>query len=173
MSSGLDRSLPKVVAVSPARSPLTLNVRWADGTASRVDLTGLVHSSRHFRVFADDSKAFRKVRPTEFGGGIEWDNGLDYSADTLRMLADEQQPAGGDQLVDFESRFGLNTAETAALLDVAERTIRAYRQASTLPQPVAIALRRMQRDPTVLAAHYRPIPRRSPGRPRRDATDNR
>ena len=84
--------LPRVKAVSPGRVPLTLNVEWNDGTKSKVDMTGLVYSSRHFRVFAEDAAAFRQVKPDEFCTGIEWANGLDYSARTLKMLADEQKP---------------------------------------------------------------------------------
>ena len=81
-------TLPRINAVSAARAPWTLNVTWVDGTRDRIDLTGLIHRSRHFRVFLDDPGAFRKVRVAEFGGGIEWKNGLDYGADTVKMLAD-------------------------------------------------------------------------------------
>ena len=82
---------PRVKAVSPGRAPLTLNVEWSDGAKSKVDMTGLVYSSRHFHVFAEDAAAFRQVKPDEFGTGIEWANGLDYSARTLRLLADKQK----------------------------------------------------------------------------------
>jgi hypothetical protein len=44
---------------------------WADGTKERVDLTGLIYRSRHFRRFLDHHAAFRKVRVADFGGGIE------------------------------------------------------------------------------------------------------
>ncbi len=162
-------ALPRVKSVSAARQPLTLAVQWADGTKSRVDLTGLVHRSRHFAVFADDPGAFRKVRAVNYGSGIGWDNGLDYAATTLKTLADEQKPLSGKYLTAFAHRFKLNTAEVAALFKVAERTVRAYRLADELPQPVAISLRRMESDPTVLAAHYRPIGKRARGRPKREA----
>ena len=61
-----------------------------------------MHRSRHFRVFLDAPAAFRKVRVAYCGAGIEWDNGLDYGADTLKMLADEQRPVSGADLVAFE-----------------------------------------------------------------------
>ena len=51
------RTLPRVKSVEAAKTPLSLNVAWDDGTKSRVDLTGLVHSSRHFAVFAEDQAA--------------------------------------------------------------------------------------------------------------------
>ena len=160
-------TLPRVKAVAAAKSPLSLSVAWDDGTKSQVNLTGLVHSSRHFGVFAEDQAAFRRVRPVGYGSGIGWDNGLDYSAATLKTLAQQQQAVSGKLLAAFEAKHKLNTAETAALLHVAERTIRAYREADALPEPIAIALRTLDSDATVFAAHYRPIVRRERGRPRK------
>lgn len=163
-------TLPRVKAVSLARTPWTLNVTWADGMKDRIDLTGLIHRSRHFRVFLDDLAAFRKVHVADFGGGIEWDNGLDYGADTMKILADEQRPLTGSDLVTFEAELSLSTAETAALLGLAERTVRAYCTAERLPQAVAIAIRAIRASSTVLAAHYRPVGHRRRGRPRKRAT---
>lgn len=157
----------RVKSVEPAKSTFTLKVIWADGSRSRVDLTGLIHSSRHFKAFAGDVAAFRRVKPVAYGTGIGWENGLDYSASTLRTLADEQRPLGGDDLIAFENKFDLNTAETAALFHVAERTVRAYRSAQALPETIAMALRAFESDSTIFAAHFRPIARRERGRPRR------
>lgn len=161
-------ALPRVKSVAAARAPWTLNVTWADGAKGRVDLTGLIHRSRHFCRFLDDAAAFRKVHVADFGGGVEWENGLDYGADTLRMMADEQRPVTGADLIVFESELDLSTAETAALLGLAERTVRAYRTAKKLPQSVAIAIRTIRASNTVLAAHYRPIGHRARGRPRKE-----
>jgi hypothetical protein len=163
-------ALPRVKTVSATSTPWTLKVAWADGAKDRIDLTGLVHRSRHFRVFLDVPAAFRKVRVAYCGAGIEWDNGLDYGADTLKMLADEQRPVSGADLVAFESELDLSTAETAALLGLAERTVRAYRRAKRLPQSVAIAFRTIRASNTVLAAHYRPVGQRGRGRPRKQTT---
>jgi len=160
--------LPRVKAVSAARTPWTVNVTWADGGEDRIDLTGLIHRSRHFCVFLDRPAAFRKVSVAPFGAGIEWENGLDYGADTLKMLADEQRPVTGADLSAFEADLKLSTAETAALLGVAARTVRAYRRAKRLPQSVAIAVRTIRASQTVLAAHYRPVGQRGRGRPRKD-----
>jgi hypothetical protein len=161
--------LPRVKAVSAGRAPWTINVTWADGRKDRADLTGLVHRSRHFRRFLDHPAAFRKVRVAPFGAGIEWQNGLDYGADTLKMMADEQRPVGGAGLTAFEAELNLSTAETAALLGLAERTVRAYRRAKRLPRSVAIAIRTIRASHTVLAAHYRPVGQRGRGRPKKHA----
>jgi hypothetical protein len=173
MSSDKEKAmdtLPRVKAVGAARALWTVNVAWMDGTRDRIDLTGLIHRSRHFRAFLDDRAAFRKVRVADFGGGIEWDNGLDYGADTLKMMADEQRLVSGRDLVAFESELKLTTAETAALLGLAERTVRAYRAAKRLPQSVAIAIRTIRASNTVLAAHYRPVGHPMRGRPKKPAT---
>ncbi len=165
------KNLPRVKAVEPAKEPLSLRVIWDDGTRSRVDLSGLVHSSRHFAGFAEDHAAFRRVRPVGHGSGIGWDNGLDYSAATLRTLAEQQKPLSGRDLAAFERRHGLNIAETAAMLDVAERTVRSYREADALPEPIAVTLRVLDDDPTVFAAHYRPVECRGRGRPKKVAAE--
>jgi hypothetical protein len=157
----------RIKSVEPAKSAFTLKVVWADGSRSRVDFTGLIHRSRHFKAFADDAAAFRRVKPIAFGTGIGWANGLDYSAATLKTLADEQHALSGDDLVAFEKKFGLNTAETAVLLHVAERTVRVYRAADALPETIAMALRSLEADSTIFAAHYRPVARRERGRPRK------
>lgn len=158
--------LPRVKSVRADRKPFTLKLEWADGERSKVDLTGLVHRSRHFKVFADDPKAFACVKPDEFGTGIEWDNGLDYSAQTLRSLAGEQKSVPGKYLKRFEETFVLNTEETAKLLDVTPRTIVNWRRSSALPRTVYIALRRFEHDPTAFAALYRPVKSRPRGRPK-------
>ena len=162
--------LPRIknVAVSQ-KAPLSLDVTWTDGTKSRIDMTGLVHTSRHFKVFAEDAAAFRKVKPVGYGSGIGWQNGLDYSAATLKTMAEQQRALSGKHLVAFEREHGLNTAETAAMLHVAERTVRAYRAADSLPETIAMALRAFETDPTIFAAHFRPVARRERGRPRKVA----
>lgn len=165
--------LPRVKSVEPAKTPYGLDIVWSDGRKTRADLTGLVHRSPHFRVFLSDPDAFRKVRAVHYGTGIGWDNGLDYSASTLRILADAQRPMRGKDLSAFESRHGLHAAETAKLLGVAERTVRAYRAADVLPEAIAISLRALESDRTVFAAHYRPSMRRTRGRPKRYATSGR
>ncbi len=165
--------LPKIAAVSAAKAPFTLHVTWGDGKKDVVNLTGLVSLSKHFRVFLADPKSFRKVRPTEFGGGIEWSNGLDYSADSLMTLADEQKPMTGKDLVTFEKSFALNSEEMAGLLDVTPRSIHNWRKADELPALVSGALRKFERDKTAFAAHYRPIEVKPRGRPKAANTSKR
>ena len=162
--------LPRVKQVSAGKRPWSVNVRWKDGSESHIDLTGLIHRSRHFRRFLEDPLAFRKIKVVDWGAAIGWENGLDYSADTLRTIADEQRPLSGVDLLAFEAKHNLNSAETANLFDVSERTIREYRSAEILPQPVALALRAMLANSAVLDAHYRPATRRPRGRPKKSVS---
>lgn len=71
---------------------MDLNIVWDNDERSRVDLTGLVPRSRHFKVLVDDPAAFRNVRVSDFGGGVAWQNGLDYGADTLKTMAESSDP---------------------------------------------------------------------------------
>jgi hypothetical protein len=162
-------TLPRVKSVAASKKGWALDVVWADNRKSRVDLTGLIHRSKHFRVFVDDIKAFQKVAPVHYGSGIGWENGLDYSATTLQTLAEEQRPMKGRDLIAFEERHSLNTAEMAALLEVAERTVRAYKSSDILPSTIAMSLRSLDADPARFAAHYKPIERRERGRPKKIA----
>jgi hypothetical protein len=161
--------LPRVKSVTAGKKGWILHVVWSDGGKSRIDLTGLVHRSKHFRVFIDDLKAFHKVAPVNFGSGIGWENGLDYSATTLRTLAEEQRPMKGKELASFAKKHALNTAEVAGLLEIAERTLRAYKTADVLPTTIAMSLRSLDADPARFAAHFRPVERRERGRPRKVA----
>lgn len=160
-------ALPRVKSVTASKRGWILDVVWFDNRKTRVDLTGLVHRSKHFHIFVDDPKAFQSVAPVNFGSGIGWENGLDYSASTLQTLAEEQRPMKGKDLTAFEQKHNLNTAEIAALLEIAERTVRAYKAANVLPTTIAMSLRSLDADPARFAAHFRPIERRDRGRPRK------
>jgi hypothetical protein len=53
-----------------------------------------------FSGFLNDQAAFRKVKVADFGGGAQWDNGFDYSADTAqddgrRTTPDDRSRSGG------------------------------------------------------------------------------
>jgi DNA-binding transcriptional regulator YiaG len=172
MSAGTnhDGEMPRVKRVSAGKRPWTVDVQWKDGSESHVDLTGLIHRSRHFRRFLEEPLAFRKVKIVDWGAAIGWENGLDYSANTLKTIAEEQRPLSGADLQAFEAKNNLNSAETANLFDVSERTIREYRTVEKLPQPIALALRAMLANSAVLDAHYRPAARRPRGRPKQSVS---
>lgn len=156
--------LPRVKSVT-AGPRFTLKIEWKDGSRTSADLTGLIYSSEHFGVFGKDPEAFRHVRPVAWGDGVEWDNGLDYSANTLKELSEEQQPMKGSELRRFVSDRNLNNEEFAGLLGCTTKTVRTYFRAKQVPRWVATTVRCFQRDDTLFAAHFRPVKVRPRGRP--------
>lgn len=119
-----------------------------------------------FRRVRRDPAAFRRVKPVAWGDGIEWDNGLDYSAYTLKELAEEQQPMKGAELRKFAIARKLNNSEVAGLLGCTVKTVRSYYGAQKIPRWVATTVRCFQRDDTLFAAHFRPVKIKPRGRPK-------
>lgn len=158
-------ALVKIVAVEP-KAPYTVKFVLADGRHRQVDLTGLVHTSQHFRRFAEDKTAFKDVRVTRYGSGIEWSNGLDLSVETLNIMADEQREMSGQEFAKFLGKLNVNIEEAAHILDVSTRTIRSYKNAKRVPRTYAVTLRRCAQDHAVFAALYRPIAVNPRGRPK-------
>ena len=125
--------LRRIRSVSAVRGkPYTMRVAWQNGTKATVDMTGVVHRLSAFKPLRDPA-AFRKARVIADGLGIGWDGGLDYSARSLRLLAEEQCTLSGADLVEFERRAGLTTREPAQIFDVAPRTA-SYRRSDCLPR---------------------------------------
>ena len=79
----------RLKAVKASSRSFILSVVWTNGTRSKVNLTDLVRNSRHFHIFAKNAAAFRRVRTTRYGTGIEWKNGLDCSVETLQTLSND------------------------------------------------------------------------------------
>ncbi len=163
--------LKRLKSVAALRGkPYTLRVVWQNGSRDLVDMTGVVHRVAAFAPLRDPA-AFRKVRVIADGLGIGWEGNLDYSARSLRLLAEEQRTLSGADLVEFERKAGLTTRETAQIFDVAPRTVASYRRSPRLPRAIGSMLRSLRNDPAVLAAYYRPLSR-ARGRPRKHAGEN-
>ncbi len=165
-------TLPRVRRVRPAKAAKTLAVDWSTGERDIIDLTGLIARVAAFAPL-EDAEIFATVEPVAFGTGIGWPaterpghDALDYGADTLHRLAAEQRPMAGADVIILRKRLRLSVQEFADLLEVSLGTMKNYQRADRVPTPIAIALRAMAYDPTVLRAHFRP---RKPGRPRKDA----
>lgn len=150
-------------------------VRPAGGRALRVrfvgerrdhelDLTGLFARSRHFAPLMSDDELFAKPTIIEDGLGVAWPvetkwGHLDLSAETLRRIAEEQQPMTGTDFTKWRATLGLSLTEAAKLLGVGRRTVMAYMKKDQLPAAVAIACRALARDKHVFAAHFVPARR--------------
>ncbi|UEM18418.1 helix-turn-helix transcriptional regulator [Skermanella mucosa] len=146
-----------------ASAPYLLHVTWRDGGDDEVDMTGVVNGLDIFAPLKDP-ELFATVEVVDWGSGIEWRNGLDYSSDSLAHLAEEQRDMAGPDLREWQEEMGLSIQETADLFGVAPSTVKEYRKAQRLPIAWQIACRAMRKDRETFLAHFRP---RLAGRPRK------
>ena len=150
-----------------AEAPYTLRVTWRDGQTDVIDMEGVISAFEPFAPLKNEA-AFTTVRVADWGSGVEWDNGLDYSSDSLEHLAEEQRGMSGNEFKAWGDSMGLSINETADLFGVATSTIKEYRKPDrTLPIAWQIACSAMKRDRETFFAHYRP---RLTGRPRKAET---
>jgi hypothetical protein len=80
------KTLPRIVAVTVDKRPLTLRVRWDKGDDSRVDVSGLIETFRVYEPLRRSPEVFAQVRLGEHGTDVVWSDDVDMSADTLWRL---------------------------------------------------------------------------------------
>ena len=83
------KTLPRVVAVTADRKPLTLRIRWDNGHESGVDVSGLIETFRVYEL-RRSPEMFASARVGEYGADIVWTDEIDMAADALWRLAQEQ-----------------------------------------------------------------------------------
>jgi hypothetical protein len=163
--------MPRLSAVSrflnetgPA-TPFSLDLTWTDGTRQTVDLSGLVNFSSHFDVFAQAPDAFGRVTVINWGHGIGWENGLDYSAENLARIADEQtREVGPELMAAFKDRFKLTNEQAGHALGYKKSQIKNFRNgASKINPAVKIAIHTMMNDPTILYGRMGRMNLKKPG----------
>jgi hypothetical protein len=153
--------LPRIRAIK-VEKPFTLRVQWQDGTADLVDMTGAIAGFEPFAPLKDRG-LFDRAKVIERGTGIEWPNGLDFSAGSLAHIAAEQKKMTGEDFKRWQSDMSLSLQETADALGVTASTVKNYRNADEIPVTVQLACRAIARDKETFFARYRP---RVTGRPR-------
>ncbi len=144
---------------------LRLTVTWRSGGTDTIDLAGMIDDFAPFRPL-EDPALFAQARIVAYGGGIAWPNGVDFSADSLHELAEEQRREfTGESFKEWQSSMELSNSEAAELLDVDPSTIKNYRAKKTsLPRIVRFACDGLAAKPALKRAHVRP---RKAGRPRK------
>ena len=155
----------RILWVRPGAGPATLDVGWVDGTRSPADLTGVIARIEAFAPLAD-RELFCEVRGINYGAAVGWPNGLDYSADSLWLVAEEQRAMTTREFRTWQGTLRLSNQEAADVLGFSLRTLKNYRAGSDIPKAVSAFCRTTLRNPTVFRAHYRP---RKIGRPRTSA----
>ena len=157
--------LPRIRQLWPGDEPSTLTIGWADGTRATVDLAGVIARFKPFAPLAE-RELFRQAHVIDHGAGIGWPNGLDYSADSSRLVADEQRAMTTEEFRTWQGKLGLSNQEAADVLGLSLRTVNNYRAGATIPKTAGAFCRSMLRDRAVFRAHFRP---RKTGRPRKSA----
>ena len=140
--------------------PLSFHAEFADGQEVEANLAGLCARSRHFRVFLEQPELFDCFHLVHNGTGIEWDNGLDYSAGALLRLGRAQEDMTGNQFKAWQKALGLSNTEAADLLGVSLATVKNYHRRNLVPAAVKIACDSFEEDATLVAARFIPRNRR-------------
>lgn len=158
------RELHNLTRIEPL-DDLRLRASWSDGYTAVIDLSGVVARSRSLAGLRDP-EIFRRARIIDRGAAIGWPGDLDYAADALRLVAEEQAEMTPAEIEGFLEKTEISQAELAEILDTTDRTVRNYLAGKTrIPRTVQGYIRAMDKEPTLLAANYRPLPKR--GRPRK------
>jgi hypothetical protein len=153
------------IATIEAAPGYRLRVVWQDGGDAVVDMTGVVHKQAYFASLKDEA-AFRQVGVIGYGTGIEWANGIDYSADSIEAMANEQTAMTPGEFGAWKADMELSTNEMADIFGFSASTVKAYLAGeSRIPVAVQIACNAMRENPAILYARFRP---RVAGRPRKN-----
>lgn len=150
--------------------PTDLRVIWrGQRDAVHVELAGWVATGGDILAPLSDPATFAKASVGDFGASVTWDDGegdLAIDAIHLQKLVDEQKPFDKADLFGWQARLSLSNTEAADLVGVGLSTWNDYKAGSSIPRPICILIRAIERDPLLLQAHYRP---RKAGRPRKGA----
>ena len=145
--------------------PHTLHIAWKGGGTDSVDMTGLVDRFPPFEPLQDPA-LFAQIEIVAWGAGVRWPGDLDFSANSLKAMADEQRCMGKEDFIAWQGRLEISNSEAAVLLGRDVRTIENYRAGKPIPAAVQIACSALATDAALFHAHFRP---RKPGRPRKAA----
>ncbi len=135
------KTLPRILAVTTDRKPLTLHIRWDKGDESRVDVSGLVETFRVYKPLRHSPELFGRVRVGEHGTDIVWSDEIDMAADTLWRLAREQAGVtmSPEAFRHWRERKAYTSDAAARSLGLSRRTV-AYYEKGTRPIPRVVAL---------------------------------
>ena len=81
----------RIVRIDVVSTPV-LRVMFDDGAVRDVDFSAVIERSRWFRTLSVPT-TFEDVDVIHNGRALQWVTGVDYCADALRIMADEQLAA--------------------------------------------------------------------------------
>ncbi len=82
-------TLPRLTSVTPTERAFVLQVRWASGEETEVDVSEPIMTNRLFTPLRNNPDLFNQVRVVEHGIGILWTDEIDLSAVMLWRLTRE------------------------------------------------------------------------------------
>ena len=141
------KTLPRIVAVTAGKKPLTLRIRWDKGEESQVDVSGLIETFRVYESLRHSPELFTRVRVGEYGVDVVWSDEIDMSADTLWRLAQEQTGVtmSPDAFKHWRERKAYTLDAAARALGLSRRMVAYYEQgAKPIPRVVALATRGLE-----------------------------
>lgn len=141
------KTLPRIAAVAPGRSPLTLRVRWQHGGESLVDVSGLIGTFRVYAPLRENGALFRRVRVGDYGTDVVWSDAIDMAADTLWRLAQEQsgETLTAEAFRAWRERKAYTLDGAAKALGLSRRMVAYYEQGEKpIPRTVALATRALE-----------------------------
>jgi DNA-binding transcriptional regulator YiaG len=143
------KTLPRIVAVTADKNPLTLRIRWDGDEESNVDVSGLIATFRVYEPLRRSPKLFRQVRLGEHGTDIVWTDDIDMAADTLWRLAQEQAGVtmSSDAFKQWREPKAYTLDSAARALGLSRRMVAYYEQGEKpIPRIVALATRALEGD---------------------------
>ena len=138
------KRLPRLVEVAPGEEPLTLHVRWDDGSEGVIGVRELIEAFRVFSPLRDDPELFRAVQLGEHGTDLVWPGDIDMAADSLWRLAQEQSGATmtAEAFRKWRERKAYTLDDAARALGISRRMIAYYEHGKKpIPRVVALATR--------------------------------
>ena len=143
------RTLPRITAVTATRAPMVLQVTWASGEKTRVDVSGPVMSFRLYAPLRDNPALFRQVRVGEHGTDIVWTDDIDMAADTLWRLSQEQTgyTMTPDAFREWRTKRAYTLDSAARALGLSRRMVAYYEEGQKpIPRVVALAARALEHE---------------------------
>ncbi len=141
------KTLPRIVAVTADKKPMTLRIGWGTGDESQVDVSGVIETFRLYEPLRRSPELFAQVRVGEHGTDVVWSDDIDMSADTLWRLAQEQTGAtmSPDAFKHWRERKAYTLDAAARALGLSRRMVAYYEQgAKPIPRVVALATRALE-----------------------------
>ncbi len=112
-------------------------ILWKTGIAEWVDLTPALANHRAFVRLRSDDALFARLRVSEYGDCLEWDDGSELSAVWIEELAEET--LDNAKFRDAMDKLHLTLDGMAARLGIARRLVADYRKDKPIPKHIALA----------------------------------